>query len=252
MPSPTDRPDPRAGEGGESVPDAAEALLSLMGAGDMTALGLSRPDEPRWVEAGRLLFSGPCHFVCGAPHLEALPSQGPPEIAFAGRSNVGKSSLINALTGRKTLARTSNTPGRTQELNFFSVQEGQMALVDLPGYGFAQAPKVMVRSWTRTLKAYLAGRSTLRRVMLLIDSRHGPKAGDFEMMDMLDDAAVVYQVVLTKVDKPKTKELTALYKDLGRTLAKRRAIFPRVIKTSSVKGKGIAALRAEIALLGAS
>lgn len=231
----------------QRVADITASMLYLMDEDE--ELGLARPDDPEWAEKGRVLFAGPCHFVCGAPNLPALPAEGPPEIAFAGRSNVGKSSLINALTGRKTLARTSNTPGRTQELNFFSLGEGRVALVDLPGYGFAQAPKGNVKAWTRTLKAYLAGRSTLRRVMLLIDSRHGPKKEDVEMMNMLDDAAVVYQVVLTKIDKPSKADLAQLYNKVEKILKTRRAIFPRVICTSSAKNLGLAAVRAELALL---
>jgi GTP-binding protein len=184
----------------------------------------------------------------GTAILDQLPDAALPEIAFAGRSNVGKSSLVNALTGRKTLARTSNTPGRTQQLNFFDLG-GQLMLVDLPGYGFAKVSKTQVEAWTRTLKAFLRGRVTLRRACLLIDSRHGIKELDREMMDMLDEAAVVYQVVLTKIDKLKKGELETREADVAAELAKRAAAFPVLALTSSEKGTGVPELRADLAKL---
>lgn len=200
------------------------------------------------LERGRLLFARECSFVMGTAILDQLPDAALPEIAFAGRSNVGKSSLVNALTGRKTLARTSNTPGRTQQLNFFDLG-GQLMLVDLPGYGFAKVSKTQVEAWTRTLKAFLRGRVTLRRACLLIDSRHGIKELDREMMDMLDEAAVVYQVVLTKIDKLKKGELETREADVAAELAKRAAAFPVLALTSSEKGTGVPELRADLAKL---
>jgi GTP-binding protein len=200
------------------------------------------------LERGRLLFARECSFVMGAATLDQLPDADLPEIAFAGRSNVGKSSLVNALTGRRTLARTSNTPGRTQQLNFFNLG-GQLMLVDLPGYGYAKVSKTQVESWTRTLKAFLRGRVTLRRACLLVDSRHGIKDLDREMMDMLDEAAVVYQIVLTKTDKLKKGELETRAAAVEAELAKRAAAFPVLALTSSEKGTGVAELRAGLAEL---
>ena len=200
------------------------------------------------LERGRLLFARECTFVMGTATLDQLPDAELPEIAFAGRSNVGKSSLVNALTGRKTLARTSNTPGRTQQLNFFNLGQ-QLTLVDLPGYGYAKVSKTQVEAWTHTLKAYLRGRVTLRRACLLIDSRHGIKDLDREMMDMLDDAAVVYQIVLTKVDKLKKGELESREASAIAELTTRAAGFPVLALTSSEKGIGIAELRAGLTQL---
>jgi GTP-binding protein len=198
------------------------------------------------LERGRLLFAKECTFVMGMATLDQLPEATHPEIAFAGRSNVGKSSLVNALTGRRTLARTSNTPGRTQQLNFFDLG-GRLTLVDLPGYGYAKVSKTQVAAWTRTLKAFLRGRVALRRVCLLVDSRHGLKDVDREMMAMLDEAAVVYQVTLTKIDKLKKGELEARAAAVSRELAKRPAAHPTVALTSSEKRLGIAELRADLA-----
>ena len=158
------------------------------------------------LEAGRLLFAKECRFVAGAADMATLPTDALPEVAFAGRSNVGKSSLVNALTGRKTLARTSDTPGRTQQLNFFELGE-RLMLVDLPGYGYAEAPKHLVKQWTRLIQDYLRGRPGLRRVLMLVDGRHGLKDTDRELMDMLDKAAVNYKLVLTKADKVKGADL---------------------------------------------
>jgi len=204
-------------------------------------------------ERGRLLFAQPCNFLRGAPSLEFLPPLGAPEIAFAGRSNVGKSSLVNALTARNTLARTSNTPGRTQEINFFALgsdeKDPALLLVDLPGYGYARETREKVEQWTDFVMAYLKGRVRLRRVLLLIDSRHGIKANDEEVMQMLDDAAVSYQVVLTKTDKLRPKEVDACIADTQAKLREHVAAHPVLIATSSVKGEGIAELRAEMAAL---
>ncbi|MEZ5811778.1 MAG: ribosome biogenesis GTP-binding protein YihA/YsxC [Rhizobiaceae bacterium] len=193
-------------------------------------------------------------FVRGVPAMKLLPPEGPAEIAFAGRSNVGKSSLINALVGRKGLARTSNTPGRTQELNYF-VPDGHagtmddqppMALVDMPGYGFAKAPKAQVEAWTKLVFDYLRGRVTLKRVYLLIDARHGIKPIDEQVMDLLDKAAVSYQIVLTKVDKIKPPAVERLCADTLARIKRRGAAYPQIIATSSEKGIGIDELRAAI------
>jgi GTP-binding protein len=200
------------------------------------------------------LFGRPWIFIRGVPTMEFLPPEGPPEIAFAGRSNVGKSSLINALVGHKGLARTSNTPGRTQELNYFvpdgySGAEGDlppMALVDMPGYGYAQAPKENVDAWTRLVFDYLRGRSTLKRVYVLIDSRHGIKSNDEEVFALLDKAAVSYQLVLTKTDKIKEAGVPRLVSETMEKIRKRPAAFPEVLATSSEKGAGLETLRAAI------
>ena len=200
------------------------------------------------LECGRLLFAKECNFLLGIDKLVQLPDSLLPEIAFAGRSNVGKSSLINALTGRKALARTSNTPGRTQQLNFFDLGR-RLVLVDLPGYGYAKVSKTQVAAWTRTLKAFLRGRVALRRVCLLIDSRVGLKDLDRDMMEMLDAAAVVYQVVLTKVDKLKSDELETTTSMISDELAKRSAAHPILALTSSNKSLGIRELRAGLASL---
>ena len=197
-------------------------------------------------EEGRLLFAREVNFMKSAVSLETLPSPDLPEVCFAGRSNVGKSSLINALTNRKGLARASNTPGRTRELNYFNV-DGRLFLVDLPGFGYAKASKTDIARWTHLTKAYLRGRAGLRRVFLLIDSRHGIKPSDVEVMEMLDEAAVTYQLVLTKIDKLKKGELAKVSDKTLKFIAKRPAAFPTLMITSSEKKDGIDLLRAEIA-----
>ena len=198
------------------------------------------------LEKGRLLFARPTEFVKGVVAIDGLPSAERTEVCFGGRSNVGKSSLINALTGRHGLARTSNTPGRTQEINFFTYQNSHY-LVDLPGYGFANAPLKVVEKWQRLLKAYLAGRATLRRAFILIDARHGIKKVDGEILDLLDDAAVNFQVVLTKIDKVKPDDLAAVLVQIRADLSHHPAAFPELVLTSSAKGDGIDILRAIIA-----
>jgi GTP-binding protein len=201
------------------------------------------------VEAGRLLFARPFVFVKGCVRIADLPPADRTEIAFAGRSNVGKSSLINALTGRVALARTSNTPGRTQELNIFEAEDAPLRIVDMPGYGFAQAPKDKVATWTKLIHAYLTGRPNLRRVYVLVDGRHGPKANDLTVMNELDRTAVSYQVVLTKADKPSVTELNEAVTKTRAAIQKRPAAHPELIVTSSETRFGIEQLRVEIAAL---
>ncbi|WP_448189253.1 ribosome biogenesis GTP-binding protein YihA/YsxC [Azospirillum sp. sgz301742] len=200
------------------------------------------------IEAGRLLFAQSCDFIWGADALSKLPEATLPEIAFAGRSNVGKSSLINALTGRKTLARTSNTPGRTQQLNFFDLG-GRLRLVDMPGYGYAKESKEKVEAWNGLVRRFLKGRVVLRRALVLIDSRHGLKPNDDEILAMLDQAAVPYQIVLTKADKVKAQALENIRLQTLAALKKHPAAFPEVHVTSSDKAFGIAELRASITKL---
>ncbi len=203
-------------------------------------------DDP--VEAARKLFAGRVEFLKSAPALRFLPDPDAPEIAFAGRSNVGKSSLLNALTGRKAIARASVTPGRTQELNFFEVGEPtRLRLVDMPGYGFAKAPPRVVENWRRLVRDFLRGRAVLKRTLLLIDARHGIKPVDAEMMDLLDETAAPYRVVLTKADKIKASELAEVFAATEAAARKRPAAFPEVLATSAEKGLGIAELRAAVA-----
>lgn len=199
-------------------------------------------------EKGRKLFAGQSEFVKGVVAMSGLPPADRMEVCFAGRSNVGKSSLINALTGTKALARASNTPGRTQEINYFS-QGPDLYLVDLPGYGYANAPLPVVEKWQRLLKQYLSGRQTLRRAFVLIDMRHGVKPVDEEILSLLDSAAVTFQCVLTKADKVKDKDREKVLAQVRNALAKHPAAFPEIVLTSSEKGDGIATLRSIIATL---
>lgn len=205
------------------------------------------PDELS-AEKGRLLFAGETDFVKGVVAMSGLPPADRIEVCFAGRSNVGKSSLINALTGRKGLARASNTPGRTQEINFFTAGN-EHYLVDLPGYGYANAPLAVVEKWQRLLKQYLSGRQSLRRAFVLIDARHGVKDVDEEIMSLLDSAAVTFQAVLTKADKVKEKDREKVLNQVREKLSKHPAAFPEIVLTSSEKGDGIPTLRAIIASL---
>ena len=208
-------------------------------------------EEPDFAarEAGRLLFAGPVDFVKGVVAMSGLPAPDRLEVCFAGRSNVGKSSLINARTGRKNLARASNTPGRTQEINFFALGEMNRYLVDLPGYGYAEAPLAIVAKWQALLKSYLAGRQTLRRAFVLIDTRHGVKEVDEEIMQLLDRSAVTFQVVMTKADKVSKTEAEANIAQTMEALKKHPAAYPEIVVTSSEKGDGIETLRAIIATL---
>lgn len=201
--------------------------------------------DPEQIEAGRVLFAGECEFIRGVVSLEHLPDADLPEVAFAGRSNVGKSSLINALTSRKTLARISNTPGRTREINFFRLA-GRLMLTDLPGYGYARVPKAQVEVWTRLVNSYLRGRPSLRRACVLIDARHGVKESDIGVMKMLDVAAVSYQIVLTKADKVKAADLAKCLERTQTILRAHVAAHPLVHVTSSETGHGIAELRAAL------
>ncbi|MEM9011006.1 MAG: ribosome biogenesis GTP-binding protein YihA/YsxC [Pseudomonadota bacterium] len=206
--------------------------------------------EAEEAEAARRLFAGTCTFLLGVADLAQLPPDDRVEVCFAGRSNVGKSSLLNALTGRRALARTSNTPGRTQQINYFDLA-GRLYLVDLPGYGFAEAPVDVVARWQTVMRTYLAGRATLRRVFLLIDGRHGAKEVDREIMELLDQAAVSFQVVITKTDKPKRGALDKALAQIRTALARHPAAFPEIILTSSETGAGIPTLQSRIAgLLG--
>jgi GTP-binding protein len=205
------------------------------------------------IETGRRLFAGEWRFVAAAGTPASLPPMRGVEIAFAGRSNVGKSSLINALTGQKSLARVSVTPGRTRELNFFTLgKDDAFYLVDMPGYGYARAPKAEVKGWTRLIQDYLKGRRELKRVFLLIDARHGLKVSDREIMTLMDEAAVSYQGVLTKADKPKAGDLAAIESKVGTELAKHPAAYPQLIATSARNGAGLPELRAAIASLANS
>jgi GTP-binding protein len=214
----------------------------------MTALPFPLVEEPdaHAVEAGRKLMTGQVDFLKGVVAMEGMPPGDRLEVCFAGRSNVGKSSLINALTGRRAIARTSNTPGRTQEINFFTVGDSHY-LVDLPGYGFAKAPIPVVEKWQRLLKAYLSGRANLRRAFLLVDMRHGIKPVDAEIMRLLDTSAVTFQVVLTKADKIGARARDKTLAQVRDVLSRHPAAFPELVVTSSEKGDGIATLRAIIA-----
>lgn len=209
---------------------------------------LAEEPDAATAEFGRKLFAGETEFLKGVVAMDGLPPADRLEVCFAGRSNVGKSSLINALTGRKGLARASNTPGRTQEINYFALADS-LYLVDLPGYGYAEAPVAVVEKWQRLLKAYLSGRQTLRRAFVLVDMRHGIKPVDEEIMTRLDQSAVTFQVVMTKADKVKAAEQEKILNQVRATLSKHPAAFPEIVLTSSEKGEGIATLRALIATL---
>ena len=204
--------------------------------------------DPDLIEAGRLLFSQQCTFLAGAPTVEALPGMSLPEIAFAGRSNVGKSSLVNALTGRKTLARVSHTPGRTQQLNFFRLGEA-LGLVDMPGYGYAAVSRSKVEAWTRLVGRFLQGRASLLRIYLLVDGRHGLKDSDHQQMTAFDKAATSYAVVLTKADEVKARDRENRVDEVSSALLKHPAAFPTVLMTSAETGAGVPELRASIARL---
>ncbi|WP_370251456.1 ribosome biogenesis GTP-binding protein YihA/YsxC [Nioella sp.] len=207
---------------------------------------LAPKPEPEEAEKGRLLFAAGSDFLKGVVAMDGMPPGDRVEVCFAGRSNVGKSTLINAVTGRKALARASNTPGRTQEINFFTIADSHY-LVDLPGYGFANAPVKVVEKWQKLLKAYLSGRANLRRAFVLIDSRHGVKPVDEEIMDLLDRSAVPFQVVMTKADKIKKDEMVKILAQVREALAKHPAAYPELVVTSSDKGVGIETLRSIIA-----
>ncbi len=209
---------------------------------------IAEEPDPQIAEQGRLLFAGETTFVKGVVAMDGLPDPDRMEVCFAGRSNVGKSSLINALTGMKALARASNTPGRTQEINYFTAGE-EHYLVDLPGYGYANAPVPVVEKWQRLLKQYLSGRQTLRRAFVLIDARHGVKKVDDEILALLDSSAVTFQAVLTKADKVKEKEREKVLDQVRTALSKHPAAYPEIVVTSSEKGWGIPTLRAIIATL---
>jgi GTP-binding protein len=208
-------------------------------------------DANEELEAGRKLFATECTFMLGVAHLQQLPMTTTPEIALTGRSNVGKSKLVNALTGRKSIARTSVTPGRTQQLNFFNLGN-RLLIVDLPGYGYANAPKNEVDAWTQLVKQYLMGRAQLRRVCMLIDIRHGLKDSDRRIMKELDQAAVNYQIVLTKADKVTAKQIKKVTENVSKEASKHVAAHPKIVITSALKGTGISELRAALSQLSSN
>lgn len=202
------------------------------------------------LERGRLVFAAPCRFLLGAAAAGQIPDVGPPEVAFAGRSNVGKSSLLNALTGRRDLARASVTPGRTREINFFDLG-GRLRLVDLPGFGYARASRKDAERWHGLARAYLKGRASLRRALLLVDARRGLSPPDADLMRLLDESGVPYQIVLTKADKVKPSDLEAATEAIAAALARRPAAHPAILRTSAQTGEGVAELRAALAELAA-
>ncbi len=214
----------------------------------MDGKGMTEQQDAARLAAAERLFRRPCTFLKGVVNVAGLPADALPEVAFAGRSNVGKSSLLNALVGRKALARTSNTPGRTREVNYFLLDE-RAYLVDLPGHGYARAPKKDIAGWNRLIQDYLKGRASLRRVFFLVDARHGLKDSDTPALELMDASAVSYQAVLTKSDKVKAHELESMIERTANDLAKRPAAYPEVIATSARKGTGMAELRAEILTL---
>ncbi len=221
------------------------------GSNDLSAhSGATLGDAAEAIEAGRLLFAQECNFITGAADISGVPPADLPEVAFAGRSNVGKSSLLNALAGRNTLARTSNTPGRTRQLNFFDLGH-RLMLADLPGYGYARAPKHEIARWTELMTAYFKGRASLRRMCLLVDARHGLKTNDLDMMGHLDEAAVGYRIVLTKVDKVPDAKRTSIAEGITAVLATRPAALTECRLTSARDGTGITELRTELAALAA-
>jgi GTP-binding protein len=215
------------------------------------AQGAGAPPEAAWLEVGRKLFAQPCDFVAGVADLAQLPPMRLPEVAFSGRSNVGKSSLINALTARRQLARISQTPGRTQQINLFDLG-GRLTLVDLPGYGYAKAPKPTVEAWQRLLRGYLRGRASLRRTCVLVDARHGLKDNDRAFMAMLGETAVAFQLVLTKADLVRPSELADLAASIDVELERQLGAHPQLIVTSAHSGQGLERLRAELAALAAA
>ncbi|MBV9861190.1 MAG: YihA family ribosome biogenesis GTP-binding protein [Alphaproteobacteria bacterium] len=230
---------------GHHAPAGRRLSLSAPLAADLFP---ARDTEPDLIEAGRLLFARECRFVAGVATMPALMPETLPEVAFAGRSNVGKSSLVNALTGRRMLARTSNTPGRTRQINFFDLG-GRLMLVDLPGHGYAEAAKSLIRSWTALIQRYVRARGTLRRVCLLVDARHGIKDVDRELMRLCDGAGLSYQIVLTKTDKLRPSESLPIAEAVATELRRHPAAFPEIHLTSAQTGAGIAALRAGLAAL---
>lgn len=209
---------------------------------------MNEAEHAAYIEKGRLLFSKQVTFMLSVVSMATLPEPTLPEVCFAGRSNVGKSSLINALTNQNKLAKASNTPGRTRELNYFNVDD-RLRIVDLPGYGYARASKIDIAKWTALTRTFLRGRAPLRRIFLLIDSRHGLKDTDVEIMDMLDEVAVTYQIILTKIDKIKVAERDKVFEKTQKAIARRPAAFPQIILTSSEKKSGLDELRAQIGTL---
>ncbi len=235
--------------GGDERTERERAAERIRARAGEALAALSEEERAAALEAGRRLFAAPPKFLAGVADMRRLPAPFDAEIAFAGRSNVGKSSLINALFNRKDVARVSNTPGRTRELNYFTLADDRLALVDMPGYGYAKAPKSLVKKWQALVRDYLRGRPSLRRVFILVDSRHGLKSQDELAMDLLDETAVNYQVVLTKADKTRKDALEKLVNRISRELERRPAAHPEIHVTSARKKTGLDELRAAIASL---